>query len=202
MADRLTLLLIGGYLGALALGAYELQRVPSIPEGVSGQAAEGLPPLEIPPDAIKSIEAFDSIVERPLFNRDRQPHAIIQSTNEAQPTVRARNTERIRLTAVLKQADSLTALVEDQSGETRILHQGDKFAEWQVAEILDDRVIIESEGKKKTLEVHRFDPVNTSKAARQRLPVTERKVTRRPSTTTDPRASSSARRSGQFPVEP
>jgi hypothetical protein len=203
MADRMTLLLIGGYIGALALGAYELQRVPSMPRAVSGQTAEGLPPLEIPPDAIKNIEAFDAIVERPLFNRERQPLAIIQGPVEPQPAARSQNTERMRLTAVLKEADSLTALVEDQSGVTRILHEGDKLGEWQIAEILDDRIVIESEGNKKTLEVHQFDLVNTSRSARQRLPVTKRRqVTQRPSAAIAPRAPSSARGSDQIPVKP
>jgi hypothetical protein len=203
MADRVTLLLIGGYIGALALGAYELQRVPSVPRGVSGQTAESLPPLEIPPDAIKNIEAFDAIVERPLFNRGRQPLASIQGPVEPQPAVRSQKTERMRLTAVLKEADNLTALVEDQSGQTMTLHQGDKLGEWQVSEILDDRIVIESEGKTKTLEVHQFDPVNTRRSARQRLPVTKRRqVTQRPSAVIAPRAPSSTRRSDQIPVKP
>jgi hypothetical protein len=202
MADRMTLLLIGGYIGALALGAHELQRVPSIPGGVSGQAAERLPPLEIRPDTIKSIEAFDAIIERPLFNRDRQPPAIAQGSDEPQPPARSQKTERMRLTAVLKETNSLTALVEDQSGETIILHEGDKFGDWRVAEILDDRIVIESEGKKQTLEVHQFDLVNTSRSARRRLPVAKPRVTPLQSATIAPRTSSSARRSDQIPVKP
>lgn len=202
MADRMTLLLIGGYIGALALGAYELQRVPSVPGGVSGQAAESLPPLEIRPDTIKSIEAFDAIIERPLFNSDRQPPTIAQGSDEPQPPARSQKNERMRLTAVLKETKSLTALIEDQSGETIILHEGDKFGEWRVAEILDDRIIIESEEKKQILEVHQFDLVNTRRSARRRLPVARPQVTRRQSATIAPRASSSTRRSDQIPVKP
>jgi len=202
MADRMTLLLIGGYIGALALGTYELQRVSSIPAGVAGQATAPLPPLEIQPDAIKGIEAFDAIVERPLFNRERQPPAIIQSTDEAQPKVRRQNTERMRLTAVLKEADRLTVLIEDQFGETQILHKGDKVGDWQVAEILDDRVVIRSEGKKKTLKVHQFDAVNISRSAPQRRPVTRRQVTQRPPVPVAPPDSSNARGPRQIPVDP
>jgi len=134
MADRMSILLIGGYIGALALGAYELQRVPSVPGSIPGKAVEPLPPLEVPPDVIKNIAVFDAIIERPLFSRERLPEVATQSPGPPKRLAQSDEIEGMRLTAVLKGPDSLTVLLEERSGQTRVLHQGDQLGKWRIEE--------------------------------------------------------------------
>lgn len=197
MADRMTILLIGGYIGALALGAYELQRVPDIPEGTPAQGANPLPPLDISSGMIKNIAAFDAIAERPLFSRERQPESPTQNSNRTQPTNITEEIKGMRLAAVLKGPDSLTVLLEDASGETRILHQDDRLGKWRVSEILDDRVVMESDGRRETLLVHQFSPGYTLKTPRRRPTTSGRKIARRPAPTITPRATAPGREDTQ-----
>ena len=77
----------------------------------------------------------------------------------------------------------MTALIEDRSGRTRILHLGDELGEWRLEQILDDRVVMASDGKRETLLVHRFDPIVTEQGTiRARRPTPARPATRRPTT--------------------
>jgi len=203
MADRMTILLIGGYIGALALGAYELQRVPDVPEGTPAQGANSLPPLDVSPGVIKSIAAFDAITERPVFSRERQPESPTQDSNRTQTTNKTDEIEGMRLAAVLKGRDSLTVLLEDASGETRILHQDDRLGKWRVSEILDDRVVMESDGRKETLLVHQFNPGYTVKTPRRRPATSRRQITRRPAPTITPTPRATApRRTATQPQKP
>lgn len=185
MANRMTSLLIVGYIGALALGAYELQRDPFVPIPPSEHAVESPPPLQIPVDDIESLAAYDAIVERPLFRRDRLPESETQVSNRTQPRPAQDDVTDMRLAAVLKGPDSLTALIEDQTGATKVLHQGEQIGRWRIDKILDDSVVVVSNGNKKTLLVHRFDNLSARRTLRRRPPgPTKRTSTRRPSRTT------------------
>jgi len=173
-------LLITGYLAALAVGAYELQRGPalSLPPQPPEQAAQTLPPLEVPPEVINSLAAYDAIVERPLFYQDRRPPA----SDPAEPQTTAEQVDEgaveidgFRLTAVLQDGDNITVLIEDRTGQTRTLHQGDRLGNWQLGEILDDRVVLIADGRRETLLVYDF----AAPVAAARPPRSARRIPRR-----------------------
>ena len=189
MAERMHLLLIAGYAGALALGAYELQRTPELPGQAPGESSITLPPLELPPEDILQIAQFDAIVERPLFSRERQPETTpVEAATSPQTRVKVDDITGLRLTAVLRDADRLTALLEDRSGVTKILHPGDQLGGWQLKEIQDDRVVMESDGRQETLLVHRFDPVRVKQGTiRPRTATPSRRIIKRPAVTSTPR---------------
>ena len=202
MAERMTILLVGGYISALALGAYELQLDPFVPPPPPKQATEPPPPLLIPVDDIESLAAYDAIVERPLFRRDRRPPSDTPAPSRTQNRAQTDEIAGMRLAAVLKGPDSLTALLEDQSGKTKILHQGDQLGRWRIEEILDDSIIVVSDGRKETLEVHKFDPVSTKRTSRRRPPTTNRKTTRRPAQGATPQPAAKDRKAGSTPAKP
>lgn len=183
MADRGMLFLVVGYIGAIGLGAYELQRTPAAVPESSGQAVRNLPPLDLPTTAIRNIAAYDAIIERPLFAQDRRPPAgadavqIEQKPRGGDPST---GIEGLRLTAVLNDRGSMTALLEDRSGKTRALQLGEQLGDWRVQEILDESVVIVSDKGQETLVVHQFDPVVPSRNLRQAPDSTGRRITRRP----------------------
>jgi len=198
----MTILLVGAYIGALALGAYELQRVPFLPPPPPKQAVEPPPPLQMPVDDIESLAAYDAIIERPLFRRDRQPETDTPAPSRTQTGTKTDEIAGMRLAAVLKGPDSLTVLLEDQSGKTKILHQGDQLGRWRIDEILDDSIVVVSDGRKETLEVHRFDPVSKKRVSRRRPATTNRNTTRRPSRAAPPEPAKVDRRADQKPAKP
>ena len=202
MAERMTILLVGGYISALALGAYELQLDPFVPPPPPKQATEPPPPLLIPVDDIESLAAYDAIVERPLFRRDRRPPSDTPAPSRTQIRAQTDEIAGMRLAAVLKGPDSLTVLLEDQSGKTKILHRGDQLGRWRIEEILDDSIIVVSDGRKETLEVHKFDPVSTKRTSRRRPPTTNRKTTRRPAQGATPQPAAKDRKAGSTPAKP
>jgi hypothetical protein len=165
MADRTNLFMIVAYLAGLGALAYAWQNTPSPPPPPSEQAIEALPPLELPPVAINSIAVYDAITERPLFNAERRPNEVGASSTElANVAEPVDEIDGYRLAAVLKGYGSSTALIEDQSGNTRTLHPGEKLGKWELQEIQDDRVVLLSDARKETLLVHRFDPVVIKKS--------------------------------------
>jgi hypothetical protein len=169
MADRGSILMIVGYVAGLGMLGYELQREPTLPPPPTGQAGGPIPALEVPPSEIKSIAAYDAINERPLFTPSRRPDEVAAGNDEA-PAV-ADTTDNIdgyRLAAVLKGFGNNTALIEDPSGQTQTLHQGERLGKWEVLEIQDDRVTVLLDSQRKTLLVHRFDPVATQFNPRRR----------------------------------
>jgi general secretion pathway protein N len=161
VADRTWLLLLAGYLAVLGLGAYEFRHAPSLsePPAPPELAAPALPPLEVPPGPIRSLAAYDAIVERPLFSPDRRPETeqpAEQQTESADPEEPATEVDGFRLTAVLRDGDNTTVLIEDRGGKTLTLHQGDRLGGWQLGEILDDRVELVADGRRETLMVYDF----------------------------------------------
>ncbi len=162
MASRLGLLLVVGYLGALGLAAYEYQRAPSlaVPPSAPEPNAEVLPPLELPPPVVHGIAAYDEIVERPLFSPERRPEATGSAAEGTEEVAEAEapvvEIDGFRLTAVLKDGDKTTVLIEDRSGQTRVLHDGDRLDNWSLGAILDDRVELVDDGRRETLMVYDF----------------------------------------------
>jgi hypothetical protein len=156
----------------------------------------------MPVDDIESLAAYDAIIERPLFRRDRQPPSDTPAPSRTKTRPQTDEIAGMRLAAVLKGPDSLTALLEDQSGKTKILHQGDQLGRWRIEEILDDSIVVVSDGRKETLEVHKFDPVGTKRPSRRRPPTTNRESTRRPARAATPQPATVDRKAGMTPAKP
>lgn len=180
MADRTRLLVLAGCAAAILAGAYEWQRVPDDPGDEALRKIEPMPPLEVPPQVISSLAAYEAIVERPLFNSNRRPPAPDQvaDDNATRPVAGVTDATGWRLTAVLREAERHTVLIEDQTGRTLALRKGDSLGDWKIEEIADDRVIIVTGSQRKTLSLHQFEPL-AKKRPRTRRP-TSRRITRRP----------------------
>jgi len=172
VANPMNLLLIAGYVAAIGLGAYELRRAPSLalPPAPPEQALQALPPLEVPPEVIRSLAAYDAIIERPLFSPDRRPEAAVVAAAQSGPGQAEEGAVEIdgfRLTAVLRDGDATTVLIEDRGGQTRTLHAGDRLGNWQLGEVLDDRVVLVADGRRETLMVYDFSPQAKAKPVRR-----------------------------------
>jgi len=168
----MTLVLIVAYAAAIGFGVYEFRQAPSLaaPPAPPEQAAQALSPLELPPEVIRSLAAYDAIIERPLFSPDRRPEAAEATAASSGPGEAEEVTVEIdgfRLTAVLRDGDSTTVLIEDRDGQTRTLHAGDRFGNWQLGEILDDRVTLVANGRRETLMVYDFRPKAKTRPVRQ-----------------------------------
>ena len=173
MASRTSLALVFAYLAVLGLGAYELRRAPalSLPPAPPEQPAQALPPLEIPPDVVNSIAAYDEIIERPLFNADRRPKPAgseVAATGSDLPKEERVEIDGFRLSAVLRIAERTTVLIEDRKGQTLTLHAGEPLGNWRLDEILDDRVVLIADGRRETLMVYDFSKPVVAAAPKQR----------------------------------
>lgn len=173
MASPANLVLLVGYLAALGLGAYELRHAParSLPPALPEQPAQALPPLEIPPDVINSIAAYDEIIERPLFSADRRPRLPTAEAAETDSSLSKEERVEIdgfRLSAVLRDADRTTVLIEDRKGQTLTLHAGEPLGNWRLDEILDDRVVLMADGRRETLMVYDFSKPVAAAAPKRR----------------------------------
>ena len=167
------LLLVVGYAAGLGLIAWILL-LPAQPDDQIAPATQiALPDLETPPTVIESRQVYDAIIERPLFRADRSPVTQETSVNVVAPTPVAR-TDGFRLSAVFRDNEKLTALVELPSGDTLTVRKGDRLENWQVAEIQDQKVVLSHSGQRKTLLVHDFaylgkpPPVSRTRALTER----------------------------------
>lgn len=176
MADRLTVLLVLGYLAGLGLLVLLLQHDPSAMPAPTPAPTQPIEPVELPPIAVQSIAIYDAVIERPLFNKERRPAAEAQGSTQTVDDRPLEELDGFRLAAVLKGLGSITALVEDQSGATRTLRPGERLGKWKLEEILDDRVTLSADGRRETLHVYRFEPVQNRN---QQTARTTRKTPRR-----------------------
>jgi hypothetical protein len=162
VASRWGLLLAVGYLAALGLAAYEYRRAPTlaVPPAPPEPEAALIPSLELPPTVVHGIAAYDEIVERPLFSPERRPEAAEAAAEGTEEVAEAEEpvveVDGFRLTAVLKDGDKTTVLIEDRSGQTRVLHDGDRLDNWSLGEVLDDRIELIDDGRRETLMVYDF----------------------------------------------
>jgi hypothetical protein len=162
------------------VGVVEWHRVPEDPGREPLRDAEPLAPLEVTPPAISSLAAYEAIVERPLFNPERRPPPAEQAVDDTAATPAGSVTDATgwRLTAVLREAERHTVLIEDQTGRTLALKAGDSLGDWKIEEIADDRVIIVTGSQRNTLLLHQFEP-EVSKPRARKTP-SYRRITRRP----------------------
>ena len=181
MVDRTVILLALGSGAALSWGAYEWLRPLPLPAAPSAPASTAAPPLSVPTSYIGDIDAFKEITERPLFTVGRRPTPKNPSgaakANATTKTAAPADISDMRLTAVVSYGDQLTALVEGPGGKTEKLQIGSRLSSWQVDQIHDDRIVLEADGQRQTLEVYRFD---VAPVAKKRAPRRPPRLARRP----------------------
>ena len=159
MADRRLLLLGGAYLAAIAWGVYEWQRPVEMAPTATAPVSVKLPVLDLPTPLTLSVDAYDAFIERPLFIVGRRP-----LSSEGTPTTQADvgsdaqpgNVQGLHLTAVLSDSGRLSALIEQDTGDTQRVRAGESLGPWKITEIKDDRVILGGRGGAKTLLLHDF----------------------------------------------
>jgi hypothetical protein len=153
-----TLLLIVGYVAGVGLIGLELTRSESIDERPVTPADIAIPDLTPPPLPIQSLDDYDPIIERPLFQADRTPFSAAQGLDAPTPDLvtssSAPRLDGLRLAAVFRGADRRTALVELPDGESLTVREGDRIEGWQVIEIRDEQLVLGNRGRQQTLEVH------------------------------------------------
>lgn len=161
MFDRTLTLLLIGYVGAGAWIAYEWQRPPVSTDMPDSAPAGRMPALVVPDSFTAERSVFNEISERPLFVQGRRPPQpqtdVIQTTPQRPPTPQKDEFDHVRLTAVLREADQFTALIEFPDGKTQTVRNGERIGEWRIRAIFDDRVDAERDGRAQTLRLHRFD---------------------------------------------
>jgi hypothetical protein len=94
------------------------------------------------PVSVASGESYDAIVSRPLFWRSRQP-ATVHATSAR--SLEVAGDPQISMKGVLISGDLAKAFIrssESPAGEWRQL--GEEVGGWRVAEILHDRIVLES----------------------------------------------------------
>jgi hypothetical protein len=172
-------LLAAGYLAGLAALGVELRREPTMPKPVPGQQIVPIADIEMVPPAVSSVAVYDEIIERPLFTPQRRPQSAMQTVSAP----RGNTIDQIdgyRLTAIIRGYGKTTLLVEDPSGVTQTLHEGDKIGEWQLKDIRDESATIVLDTQQKTLIVHQFGPAPRVGKQVRESPVADRNRTRRP----------------------
>lgn len=178
MADRARLAVLLGCVAAIVVGAVEWRRDTVDPKQEPPREAKPLAPFEIPPQSINSLAAYEAIVERPLFTPGRRPP--VANAPDEHDAADAMNPiadpSGLRLSAILCHADRQTVLIEDQTGETQILHRGDRIGNWRIEEIADDQIVIVAGAQRQSLMLHQFEPLP---AQRRTTPV-NRRTFRRP----------------------
>jgi hypothetical protein len=182
MARKLMLAL--AYAGGLGWAAYELQRpAANTAEDIEPKAVV-LPEISMPIAFSATIDAYNAITERPLFSSDRKPRtAVVAEEPTAElpiPDALPVDMAGMRVSAIFRGSGTLSALIELYDGETQLVRQGDKVGNWEVLEILDDRIVLGGLGQRRTLEVYQFSQVappppadpRTLRRSRRALPPT------------------------------
>lgn len=182
-----SLILAIGYVVGLAVIAQQLLPPSTQDPGTAEPVLINLAEAVAPPAVNLSLDVFDAIIERPLFRADRIPApetaadpVPIQPLAEAE---RSADLTGLRLSAVIRGPDLMTALLELPDGESRAVAKGDRVENWTVVEILDDRLVLNHRDKRVTLNLHDLSYLKNRPPPRARA-VAER---RRPSSRQLPR---------------
>jgi hypothetical protein len=161
MFDRTLALLLIGYAGAAAWIVYEWQRPPIMTDIIEAPLASKIPAPAVPASFAVERSVFNEISERPLFVQGRRPPQpqteVIKTTPQRPPTPTQDELDTVRLTAVLRDAEQLIALIEYADGKTSVVRSGERVGEWRIKAIFDDRLDFERGGQARTLRLHRFD---------------------------------------------
>lgn len=162
MISRTTGLIAAGYLVALSWGFYEWSHpTPEVPAASAAKpGAIPLPLASLERPFIGDIDAFDELVERPLFSPERVPEgANAETSNEqGEPAIdRSQELAAMRLSAIIVDGDEPIALIENVDGSFDKVRAGEKFRGWEVAAIRDDHVVLVSGEQRHMLVLFRFD---------------------------------------------
>ena len=104
-------------------------------------------------DSNEDRDSYSAIIERPLFRPDRKPEpAADEGSTTAADTEPAAELSSLDLSAVLITPELASAWVRDPSQpKLRRLRVGDDFQGWSVLDILEDRVLLERQGRRDAL---------------------------------------------------
>ena len=175
VVNRSIFVLILGYLGAFAWAAYEWQRPVRIPETPITEAVVEQTPLALPTVTTPGGQGYPAITERPLFQQGRRPSQLMVEEPQAAPVKsaiadRSGELKAYRLTAVVKDASRLIALIESSGNETKTIRTGDRIGSWEASDIYDDRVVLVSGTQQETLVLRQFEPPRLNNRTAQRTP--------------------------------
>lgn len=117
-------------------------------------ASVSLTPLEtdksdVPPFLLQPDTSFQQITERPLFMESRKPGAIEADTapiEQKPPTPLT-----LKLKGIVSTQGKKVALLQDAKGKYAKLKIRDKFENWQLMEISEDRVVLRQYERVETL---------------------------------------------------
>ncbi len=136
----------------------------ALPIGEVTQPVEEAPALaELPPR-----DSFTAFIVQPLFIEGRKP---LPEEAEAGTLGTKQNLPEVRLTGIITAPEAgQLILVQDQSNKTLRLKPGEAIGGWRVAELKDDQVILEQNGKTHILKLIKPRPLKPLPASPRPLP--------------------------------
>jgi len=132
----------------------------SPPQPLKVPDASDTPP-ETPPRAVVAdlpdVDHYSVVAERPIFAEDRRPAKGDVAVKEEPPPEEPTPAPEYDLTAIVLTPTIKTALVKKAGDGTveRVL-EGDVLEGWTLAQIREDRIILERQGEKNTLVLRDF----------------------------------------------
>jgi hypothetical protein len=75
---------------------------------------------------------------------------------------------------VFRGAESRSAIVELPNGDSLAVREGDRLENWKVVEIRDEKIVLDSRGERRTLEVHDFAYLGEPRVVPRTRALTER----------------------------
>ena len=111
----------------------------------------------------ESFERFSSIVERPLFFKERRPPKPYQPEPPAKKTTkkpRKTRAPRIQLSAVVTIGKQTFALIKGgRERNTRRVQVGNEIEGWKVSEISRDRLVLKIDGEQYEVPLRQYAPI-------------------------------------------
>ncbi|NKN32829.1 type II secretion system protein N [Marichromatium bheemlicum] len=142
-------------LGALQVWQWRHWQTP-LPDLAAPPPAPPQPPIDAPPPPPPRAH-YDAVLERPLFRPDRRP-APPPTTPDPNTARAAPALERLTLTSVLITPEQRVAWVRvaeaGRSGQR--IEVGDQMADWTVAAIHPDHILLERQGQIDRLPLRDF----------------------------------------------
>jgi hypothetical protein len=173
-----TLILLTGYAAGFAIIGWVLLGSSKTVNATISPAEIALPTFETPPPMNDSLATFSQIIERPLFQAGRRAASSTPTIDTVPVDVIATDTDSrldgFRLTAVFSGSGSRTALVELPNGDSLTVSEGDRLESWQILEIGDDQLVLQSRGQRRTLDVHDFAYLGKPRVVPRTRALTER----------------------------
>lgn len=111
--------------------------------------ATALAPFQAPPPT-----DFSEMTQRPLFSDTRRPPAVMAPSEQRESPPLQPLDASLRGVVLTGDADPV-AIVTDRMGATHSVTIGDSVDAWQVVEIRTGLIVLEIDGRRETLELHR-----------------------------------------------